>query len=118
MYGFMRAKGFDSSVWYYTVHAYFMLLMILGNIMLFSLFTAILLSNFEGDMSEQIKAAKEKSIAEDQVLKKSITQRLIDKNSWRNFWAGFIDAFSSLHKRRTRPQKEKEDEAQLRLAVF
>lgn len=76
MYGFVRAKGYDSPGWYYTVQAYFMLLMILGNIMLFSLFTAILLKNFEGDMSEQIKAAKEKSMAEAESassLRKSVT---------------------------------------------
>lgn len=74
MYAFVRAKGFDSTVWYYTVQAYFMLLMILGNIMLFSLFTAILLANFEGDMSEQIKAAKEKSLSESASgMRKSIT---------------------------------------------
>ena len=118
MYGFMRAKGFNSSIWYYTVQAYFMLLMILGNIMLFSLFTAILLSNFEGDMSEQIKAAKEKSMNEDQSLKKSVTQRLVDKNTWRNLWTGFNEAFTSLHKRRPRPPSEQEDEAQHKRNAF
>ena len=40
------------------------MLMILGNIMLFSLFTAILLANFEGDMSEAIQAAKERALEE------------------------------------------------------
>lgn len=54
MYGFVRALGYESRVWYYIVMTYFILLMILGNVMLFSLFTAILLQNFEGDMSEQI----------------------------------------------------------------
>ena len=54
MYAFVRAIGYESMVWYYVVMFYFILLMILGNIMLFSLFTAILLKNFEGDMSEQI----------------------------------------------------------------
>lgn len=63
MYGFVRAKGYESRVWYYLTMGYFMLLMILGNIMLFSLFTAILLKNFEGDMSDQIQASKEASLS-------------------------------------------------------
>jgi hypothetical protein len=37
---------------------YFLLLMIIGNITLFSLFTAILLKNFEEGMSEQIQSAE------------------------------------------------------------
>ena len=64
MYAFVRAKGYDSQVMYYLVIFYFTMLMILGNIMLFSLFTAILLANFEGDMSEAIQAAKEKALEE------------------------------------------------------
>ena len=43
MYAFVRALGYESMGMYYLVMTYFMLLMILGNIMLFSLFTAILL---------------------------------------------------------------------------
>ena len=54
MYAFVRAIGYESRIWYYVVMFYFILLMILGNIMLFSLFTAILLENFEGDAQEQI----------------------------------------------------------------
>ena len=63
MYAFVRAIGYESMVWYYVVMFYFILLMILGNIMLFSLFTAILLKNFEGDMSDQIQASKEASLS-------------------------------------------------------
>lgn len=77
--------------------------------MLFSLFTAILLANFEGDMSEAIQAAKEKALEEStggEQLKKSITQRLVDKDTWRKFLDGFNDAFSAHHKRRPRPSKK------------
>ena len=59
LYAFVRAVGSSSPAWYYLTITYFMLIVILGNIMLFSLFTAILLENFEGDMSEQIQAHKE-----------------------------------------------------------
>ena len=110
LYAFVRAKGYDSQVMYYLVIFYFTMLMILGNIMLFSLFTAILLANFEGDMSEAIQAAKERALEEstggDQ-MKKSITQRLTDKDTWRKFIDGFNDAFSAHHKRRPRPPKKK-----------
>ena len=36
-------------------------------------------------------------------MKKSITQRLVDKDTWHNFWVGFKDAFSAHHKRRPKP---------------
>lgn len=118
LYAFVRAKGYDSMVMYYLVIFYFTFLMILGNIMLFSLFTAILLANFEGDMSEQIQQAKEKSLAEstgESGMKRSLTQRLVDKNTWATFWAGFNDAFTAHHKRRPRPNSTaKNDEEQLR----
>ena len=52
MYVFVRAIGNDSRFWYYMAITYFMLIVILGNFMLFSLFTAILLENFEGDMKD------------------------------------------------------------------
>ena len=55
MYVFTRAIGSDSAVWYYVSITYFMLIVILGNIILFSLFVTILLENFENDMSEQIQ---------------------------------------------------------------
>ena len=39
---------------------------------------------------------------------KSITQRLVDKDTWTNFVIGFNDAFTARHKRRPR-KKNKED---------
>ena len=109
----MRTLGYDSQVLYYLVLFYFMLLMILGNIMLFSLFTAILLENFEGDMAEQIEQAKEKALAasnpENQEMKKSVTQRLVDKEAWAAFYEGFKDAFGQNHKRRSRDEGEQDE---------
>lgn len=52
MYQYVRAIGNDSTVWYYVAITYFTLIVILGNIVLFSLFVAILLENFENDMKE------------------------------------------------------------------
>ena len=48
MYQWARAYGYGSAVSYYIAIFFFLLLMIMGNIVLFSLFTAILLQNFEG----------------------------------------------------------------------
>lgn len=48
MYQWVRAYGFGSAVSYYIAVFFFLILMIMGNIVLFSLFTAILLRNFEG----------------------------------------------------------------------
>ena len=59
MYQYVRAIGNDSAVWYYVAITYFTLIVILGNIVLFSLFVAILLENFENDMKEQVEANKE-----------------------------------------------------------
>ena len=65
MYVFVRAIGNDSRFWYYMAITYFTLIVILGNFMLFSLFTAILLENFEGDMKDQIEDYKDKREGED-----------------------------------------------------
>ena len=48
MYQWARAYGYGSSISYYIAVLFFLILMILGNIVLFSLFTAVLLKNFEG----------------------------------------------------------------------
>jgi len=52
MYIWVRAYGAGSTGGYLIAVFYFLLLAILGNIVLFSLFTAILLNNFEGDDEE------------------------------------------------------------------
>ena len=48
MYQWVRAYGAASTVSYHIAILFFVLLMVMGNIVLFSLFTAILLQNFEG----------------------------------------------------------------------
>ena len=65
MYYWTRAYSFyddpenPSSTAYWTSVLYFIILMIMGNIILFSLFTAILLKNFEEDMSDKINSGGE-----------------------------------------------------------
>ena len=39
-------------------------------------------------------------------MKRSVTQRLVSKDTWITFYEGFKDAFSAYHKRRPRPDKE------------
>ena len=53
MYQWVRAYGYGSSVSYHVAIYYFVVLMIFGNIVLFSLFTAILLQNFSGDNEDE-----------------------------------------------------------------
>jgi len=53
MYQWARAYGTDSVLWYYVAVFFFLLIMILGNIVLFSLFTAILLESFDGNGDEE-----------------------------------------------------------------
>ena len=53
MYQWVRAYGHDSSLSYHIAVIFFVILMILGNIMIFSLFTAILLQNFRGGDEEE-----------------------------------------------------------------
>ena len=53
MYQWVRAYGYGSSVSYHIAIYFFVVLMIFGNIVLFSLFTAILLQNFEGGHEEE-----------------------------------------------------------------
>lgn len=55
MYQWVRAYGYGSSVSYFIAIYFFVILMIFGNIILFSLFTAILLQNFEGGDEEEEK---------------------------------------------------------------
>ena len=52
MYQWVRAYGNGSDVSYRIALFYFIVLMILGNIVLLSLFTAILLRNFEGETQD------------------------------------------------------------------
>ena len=53
MYQWVRAYGHGSGVSHNIAIFYFLIIMIMGNIVLFSLFTAILLRNFEGSDTEE-----------------------------------------------------------------
>ena len=53
MYQWVRALGTYSTSAYIASILYFMLVMILGNIILFSLFTAIMLRNFEVELEDE-----------------------------------------------------------------
>ena len=63
MYLYVRTIGNDNKFLYYIAVTYFTVIVILGNIILFSLFVAILLENFESDMKEKMDAAKEASLS-------------------------------------------------------
>ena len=52
MYQWVRAYGYDEGFSYNIAVLFFLLIMIIGNIVLFSVFTAILLDNFEEDEEE------------------------------------------------------------------
>ena len=73
MYQWARAYGYGSAVSYYIAIFFFLLLMIMGNIVLFSLFTAILLQNFEGgddDEDEDSDAEEEEENKQSMTLSK------------------------------------------------
>lgn len=53
MYQWVRAYGHGSNVSHNIAIFYFVILMVFGNIVLFSLFTAILLGNFDDDDEEK-----------------------------------------------------------------
>ena len=85
MYQWVRAYGYASSVSHHIAIYFFVLLMIFGNIVLFSLFTAILLQNFEGsDEDEDDDEKKAEDVYEDDQLKPT---------KWQNFVTGFKEAF-------------------------
>ena len=71
MYQWARAYGYGSSISYYIAVLFFLILMILGNIVLFSLFTAVLLKNFEGGDDDESEDEEEEE--EDQTNTKSKT---------------------------------------------
>lgn len=72
MYQWARAYGYGSAVSYYIAIFFFLLLMIMGNIVLFSLFTAILLQNFEGGDDDEEEDSDEEE-EEDEKKKQSMS---------------------------------------------
>ena len=57
--------------------------MIIGNIVLFSLFTAILLQNFEEGMNEKIQEAGDEPVDEEN--KVSFFKKITSKQFWEDF---------------------------------
>lgn len=89
MYSFIR-PGFQNE---YIVLFYFLSLLIFGNIMLLSLFTAILLQNFEdNDEAKEAAAAKPKS--------NLTVKSLIQVSFWRNVWNGIVAIFETKGKKK------------------
>lgn len=95
MYSFIR-PGFQNE---FIVLFYFLSLLILGNIMLLSLFTAILLQNFE-DNEEAKEAAAAKPKASFSV------KHLIRVSFWRRAWAGIVSIFETKGKKKSGKSKE------------
>ena len=83
MYIWVRAYGAGSTGGY--------LIAVLGNIVLFSLFTAILLNNFEGDdeeggnEEEEDEEEEEEAKEESKPPPKPFLKRLCDKEKWNGF---------------------------------
>ena len=117
MYQWTRALSFydnpeePSSFYYWLSVFYFLALMIIGNITLFSLFTAILLQNFEADMSEKLKE-KPASDSLQGSMNRSLSQRFFDKDVWSEFSEQFQVAFGKKKKKtRSRIVDSKQVEA-------
>ena len=91
MYSFIR-PGFQNE---YIVLFYFLSLLIFGNIMLLSLFTAILLQNFEdNDEAKEAAAAKPKS--------NFTVKSLIRASFWRSVWNGIVAIFETKGKKKSK----------------
>ena len=95
MYQWVRAYGYGSSVSYYIGLFFFLLLMIMGNIVLFSLFTAILLRNFEGGDEEEEDSEDEEEGEE----KESMTlSKRFSKDGCSEMCESFKEAFGKKRK--------------------
>ena len=87
MYGWVRAYGYGSAISEYIAIFFFLMLMIMGNIVLFSLFTAVLLKNFEGGDEE------EEEEEDEAVVKQSFMQKIKSSEFWEDISTGFKEAF-------------------------
>ena len=105
MYQWVRAYGAGSAVSENIATFFFLLLMIFGNIVLFSLFTAILLRNFEGgdEEDEEDEEEEEELEGEEKPKKKGICSA----EGWENFKEGFKEAFG---KKKVKKPEEFEEE--------
>ena len=91
MYLWVRAYGNGSTGSEIIATLFFLLMMIFGNIVLFSLFTAILLRNFEPDDDDDGEDEEEE--VKDDVPQKSFSKRMFSKETWKGFAETFKDAF-------------------------
>ena len=104
MYQWVRAYGAGSAVSENIAKFFFLLLMIFGNIVLFSLFTAILLRNFEGGDEDEEEEDEEGE--EEDGEEKERKPKISCSERWENFKEGFKEAFG----KRTRKQPETEED--------
>ena len=77
MYLWVRAYGNGSTGSEIVATLFFLLMMIFGNIVLFSLFTAILLRNFDDDNEDEEEEDKEEDVPQ-----KSLFKRIFSKKTW------------------------------------
>lgn len=99
MYSFINPGVADK----YIVIAYFLLLLILGNIMLLSLFTAILLQNFEAsaDEIEEMKSKPKSNLSVRKIFTKAFAIKI------KNFVIGIFETRS----KKAKKQKPEEDQS-------
>ena len=98
MYTWVRAYGYGSSVSYNIAIFFFLLVMIMGNIVLFSVFTAILLENFEEEDPERDEEEEEGENPEGEEKKeeeapKGCFAKMCDAEKWEGIKTEFKEAF-------------------------
>ncbi len=98
MYEWVRAYGYGSKISELIAVFFFLLLMIMGNIVLFSLFTAVLLKNFEGGDEEE---EEEEEDEEKEKKEQTFMQKMKDPI----FWEGMSDGFKEAFGKKIRVQK-------------
>jgi hypothetical protein len=90
MYEWVRAYGHGSGSKEVLAIFFYLLLMIMGNVVLFSLFTAVLLRNFEGGDEDEEEEEAEGG-EEDEEL--SFAQKIKSKEFWSDLFEKFKEAF-------------------------
>ena len=99
MYQWVRAYGSDSSVSYHISIFYFVLLMIFGNIVMFSLFTGILLEAFE---------TNEEEVEEDD--EPAEKEKITIGDRWAKFQKSFKESFGKRKRKEYVPEEKNENE--------
>ena len=123
MYMWVRAFGSTSKVAYVISIIYFVLLMIFGNIVLFSVFTAILLANFEGgdddDDAVEEDGEKEDDDKDDSKSQgsKSFTGKIMSKETWSECFESFQQAFGKKVIKEKDPDEELQNTQKVDLSV-